>query len=52
MLVDDLTRRLAEALRELLSADPDMPSYNAVVANAGALVAECEKLGIIEPVGS
>lgn len=45
----DFTRRLAEALRELLSADPNLPSYADAVAEAENLVAEAEKAGILEP---
>lgn len=45
----ELTRRLAEALRELLAADPDLPSYSDAVAEAEAAVAQAEAAGIITP---
>ena len=38
---------LAEMLRELLSADPDLPSYQDTIDRAEALVAEAIKRGII-----
>lgn len=45
----EMAHRLASALRELLAADPDLPSYADAVEEAEAAVAEAEREGIISP---
>ena len=42
-----LAPRLAEALRDLLSTDPDMPSYERAVEEAEAAVSEAEAAGLL-----
>lgn len=44
-----LAARLAEALREMLSAGPGDPGYDGKVAEAEAAVSEAEKMGLIPP---
>lgn len=45
----EMARKLAEALRDLLSTDQSMSDFREVCDQAEALVAEAERTGLIEP---
>ena len=44
----DLARKLAEALREVLAADPDLPSYSETMDAAELVLTEAQAAGLIE----
>ena len=45
--LEALSARLAAALQDLLSSDPDMPSYAAAYAEAEAAVTAAEAVGLV-----
>lgn len=48
-MIEDLARRLAEALRDVLAADPDLSGYAETMEAAEAVLSEAQAAGLLEP---